>query len=94
MAIARVLAMSPDIVFADEPTGALDTEAGRQVLALLRDTAAQNRSVVMVTHDLQAAARADRVLVLRDGAVHRELLPERRGSLRCGDGQRKSGGLT
>ncbi|MDQ0767087.1 ABC transporter ATP-binding protein [Streptomyces canus] len=74
VAIARVLAMSPDIVFADEPTGALDTEAGTQVLALLRDTAAQDCSVVMVTHDLQAAARADRVLVLRDGAVHHELL--------------------
>ncbi|MEV7740001.1 ABC transporter ATP-binding protein [Streptomyces sp. NPDC088921] len=74
VAIARVLAMSPDIVFADEPTGALDTEAGTQVLALLRDTAAQDCAVVMVTHDLQAAARADRVLVLRDGVVHRELL--------------------
>jgi putative ABC transport system ATP-binding protein len=74
VAIARVLAMRPDIVFADEPTGALDTEAGTQVLDLLREVSEGGRSVVMVTHDLQAAARADRVLVLRDGMIHRTLL--------------------
>ncbi|WP_331728040.1 ABC transporter ATP-binding protein [Streptomyces sp. NBC_01176] len=73
VALARVFAMRPDVVFADEPTGALDTEAGAQVLNLLRDTATDGCSVVMVTHDLQAAARADRVLVLRDGAVQHEL---------------------
>jgi len=73
VAIARVLAVRPDVVFADEPTGALDTEAGAQVLTLLRQVAAGDRSVVMVTHDVQAAARADRVFVLRDGRVHREL---------------------
>jgi putative ABC transport system ATP-binding protein len=73
VAIARVLAVQPDVVFADEPTGALDTEAGDQVLTLLREVAAGPRSVVMVTHDVQAAARADRVLVLRDGRVHSEL---------------------
>lgn len=73
VAIARVLAARPDVVFADEPTGALDTESGAQVLTLLRDVARGDRSVVMVTHDVQAAARADRVLVLRDGVVHREL---------------------
>ncbi|WP_066042285.1 ABC transporter ATP-binding protein [Herbiconiux solani] len=74
VAIARVLAASPSLVFADEPTGALDTQAGAAVLELLRRVAGGERSVVMVTHDLEAAARADRVLVLRDGMVHRELL--------------------
>ncbi|ADB33040.1 ABC transporter related protein [Kribbella flavida DSM 17836] len=73
VAIARVLATGPEIVFADEPTGALDTTAGAQVLDLLRATAAGSRSVVLVTHDVAAAARADRVLVLRDGLVSREL---------------------
>ncbi len=73
VAIARVLAASPSLVFADEPTGALDTQAGAAVLELLRRVADGERSVVMVTHDLEAAARADRVLVLRDGMVHREL---------------------
>ena len=73
VAIARVLAMRPDVVFADEPTGALDTVTGAEVLALLRQAASGSQSVVMVTHDLEAAALADRVLVLRDGLIHREL---------------------
>ncbi|WP_218854309.1 ABC transporter ATP-binding protein [Paractinoplanes atraurantiacus] len=74
VAIARVLAVRPDVVFADEPTGALDTASGGQVLDLLAKIPADGRSVVMVTHDLSAAARADRVVVLRDGLVHRSLL--------------------
>lgn len=74
VAIARVLAMKPTIVFADEPTGALDTATGAEILALLRKAASGRRSVVMVTHDLEAAALADRVLVLRDGLIHQELL--------------------
>ena len=73
VAIARTLVTEPDVVFADEPTGALDTESGRAVLELLRGAAAGDRSVVMVTHDLEAAALGDRVLVLRDGRLHREL---------------------
>ena len=73
VAIARVLAARPQVVFADEPTGALDTAAGTQVLDLLRATAAGDRSVVLVTHDVVSAARADRVVVLRDGVVSREL---------------------
>jgi putative ABC transport system ATP-binding protein len=74
VAVARVLAPRPDVVFADEPTGALDTESGAQVLDLLAGVAGGGRSVVMVTHDLEAAARADRVLVLRDGRLHDELV--------------------
>lgn len=74
VAIARVLASQASLVFADEPTGALDTHTGEQILALLRDAAAGDRSVVLVTHDLEAAARADRVLVMRDGMIHAELV--------------------
>ncbi len=70
VAIARALVTGPRVVFADEPTGALDTVAGEQVLGQLlgaiRDTSA---SLVMVTHDNRVAARADREIVLRDGAV-------------------------
>lgn len=73
VAIARVLATGPRIVFADEPTGALDTTTGAQILRLLRASANGERSVVLVTHDLEAASRADRVLVLRDGLIHAEL---------------------
>jgi putative ABC transport system ATP-binding protein len=73
VAIARALATLPRLLFADEPTGALDTEAGSRVLKLLRDYASEGKSVVMVTHDLEAAALGDRVLVIRDGRIHDEL---------------------
>jgi putative ABC transport system ATP-binding protein len=70
VAIARALVTRPDVLFADEPTGALDTTTGREVLELMRqvvDEAAQ--TVVMVTHDPIAAAHADRVVFLADGEV-------------------------
>ncbi len=74
VAIARTLASGADVVFADEPTGALDSSNARSVLDMLREVADDpRRSVVLVTHDLEAAARADRVLVLKDGRVVREL---------------------
>lgn len=73
VAIARVLAMQPNLIFADEPTGSLDTTTSAIILELLRETAKEDRGVVMVTHDLEAAAMADRVLVLRDGIIHKEL---------------------
>ena len=74
VAIARVLLAEPPVVFADEPTGALDAVSGDRVFAELRTLAGRGRTVVMVTHDLEAATRADRVLVLRDGALHAELV--------------------
>ena len=73
VAVARVLAQRPDIVFADEPTGSLDTVSGAEVLSLLRSAAKAGSTVVLVTHDLEAAALADRVLVMRDGTIHAEL---------------------
>lgn len=75
VAVARVLAADPRVVFADEPTGSLDTATGREVLLLLRELAAGpgSASVVLVTHDLDAAAAADRVLVMRDGGIIDEL---------------------
>ncbi|MCE4025055.1 ABC transporter ATP-binding protein [Microbacterium sp. Au-Mic1] len=74
VAVARVLAARPSVLFADEPTGALDTTSGGVVLDLLRGYANGDRSVVLVTHDLDAAARADRTVVLRDGLVVAELI--------------------
>ncbi|MFF5405759.1 ABC transporter ATP-binding protein [Streptomyces misionensis] len=70
VAIARALVTRPDVIFGDEPTGALDTVTAREILALLRacvDEAGQ--TVVMVTHDPGAASYADRVLFLADGAL-------------------------
>lgn len=74
VAIARALAGGADVVFADEPTGALDSKNGHAVLKMLRKIADEpKRSVVVVTHDLEAASLADRVLVLKDGRVVKEL---------------------
>jgi len=68
VAIARALITRPEVVFADEPTGALDTRTGREVLALLRRVVDEDgHTVVMVTHDPAAAAYADRVMLLSDG---------------------------
>jgi putative ABC transport system ATP-binding protein len=70
VAIARALARRPDIILADEPTGALDLRSSRQVLDLLRAAVDQHgQTVMVVTHDPMVAARADRVLFLADGAV-------------------------
>ena len=75
VAIARALVGQPDVIFADEPTGALDTRSGRDVLALLRDTIDQGgRTLVMVTHDPSAAAWADRVVFMADGRLAGDLV--------------------
>jgi putative ABC transport system ATP-binding protein len=70
VAIARALITRPEVLFADEPTGALDTQTGRDVLALLRQVVDEDHhTVVMVTHDPVAASYADRVILLADGRV-------------------------
>ncbi|RKN53117.1 ABC transporter ATP-binding protein [Micromonospora costi] len=69
VAIARALYGRPNVVFADEPTGALDRNTGREVLALLRALADDEQTVVMVTHDPLAASYADETLFLADGQV-------------------------
>src|SRR5881398_1408596 len=69
VAIARALITRPEVLFADEPTGALDTRNGRAVLALLRELADDGQTVAMVTHDPAAAAYADRVILLADGRI-------------------------
>jgi putative ABC transport system ATP-binding protein len=70
VAIARALVTRPEVVFADEPTGALDTRTGRDVLGLLREVVDEDgHTVVMVTHDPVAAAHADSVILLADGRL-------------------------
>jgi putative ABC transport system ATP-binding protein len=70
VAVARALVTRPAVVFADEPTGNLDSAAGREVLALLRRAVDEfGQTIVMVTHDAAAAATADRLLFLADGRV-------------------------
>ncbi|HEY7074100.1 MAG TPA: ABC transporter ATP-binding protein [Solirubrobacteraceae bacterium] len=70
VAVARALVHRPAVVFADEPTGNLDSRSSEEVLALLRQAVDDfGQTVVMVTHDAQAAAVADRIVVLRDGEI-------------------------
>jgi putative ABC transport system ATP-binding protein len=70
VAIARALVARPEVVFADEPTGALDTKTSRGVLSLLRELVDRDgHTVVMVTHDPAAATYADRVVLLADGKI-------------------------
>jgi putative ABC transport system ATP-binding protein len=74
VAIARALVTEPDVIFADEPTGALDTRSAREVLGILREaTDRDGRTLIMVTHDPVAASVADRVLFLADGRIVDEL---------------------
>jgi putative ABC transport system ATP-binding protein len=74
VAVARALVSRPDVIFADEPTGNLDTTSGAQVLALMRAAVDDyGQTIVMVTHDANAASIADRVLFLVDGLIVEEL---------------------
>jgi putative ABC transport system ATP-binding protein len=72
VAIARALANRPALLLADEPTGALDSKTGQEVLALFRELHAQGNTVLLVTHDPNIAAMADRRVELRDGLIHME----------------------
>ena len=74
VAIARALVSRPSVVFADEPTGNLDSRTGAEILELLRGSVQDyGQTLVMVTHDARAAATADRILFLADGAIIKEL---------------------
>ncbi len=67
VAIARSIVRRPELMFADEPTGSLDVNTGRQIMKLLKGITSYGSSLVMVTHDLDIAAAADRVIVLNNG---------------------------
>jgi putative ABC transport system ATP-binding protein len=72
--VARALAGRPEIIFADEPTGNLDSRTGAEILQFMRDVVDRyGQTIVMVTHDPNAAAYADRVIFLADGRVVQEL---------------------
>lgn len=75
VAVARALATRPDVIFADEPTGNLDSATGAEILEFMRRAVDDfGQTIVMVTHDATAAAYADRVLFLADGKIESELL--------------------
>jgi putative ABC transport system ATP-binding protein len=75
VAVARALASRPEIIFADEPTGNLDSRAGTEVLTFLRRAVDEmGQTIVMVTHDPMAASYADRIVFLADGRIVDEML--------------------
>jgi putative ABC transport system ATP-binding protein len=69
VAVARALAMNPDIVLADEPTGNLDTSSGGDVMSLFEELWKQGRTMIVITHDAALARRAGRIVEIRDGAI-------------------------
>lgn len=71
-AIARALINNPDIILADEPTGALDKKTGEEVVNILRELANKEKTIIIVTHDINVAMKCDRVLILEDGKIKSE----------------------
>ena len=76
VAIARSLINRPPILLADEPTGALDSKTGEEILALFKRLRDDGHTVVLITHDAEVAAHCDRVLVMKDGELHVGTLEE------------------
>ena len=72
VAIARALVNSPAILLADEPTGALDSKTGEEILALFKRLRDDGHTVILITHDAQVAAHADRTYVMHDGELHEQ----------------------
>jgi putative ABC transport system ATP-binding protein len=70
VAIARALINAPPILLADEPTGALDSKTGEEILALFKRLRDDEHTVVLITHDAEVAAHADRIFVMHDGELH------------------------
>jgi putative ABC transport system ATP-binding protein len=69
VAIARALVTNPEMILADEPTGNLDSRSGLEVLAIFKQLHRQGRTIILVTHDNEVAEHADRIIVLKNGAV-------------------------
>jgi len=84
VSIARALMNGGNVILADEPTGALDSKSGAEVMALLKDLAAQGHTVILITHDPNVADHARRVIELRDGEVIRDSVNEREGAAPSG----------
>ncbi len=76
VAIARALINRPPILLADEPTGALDSKTGEEILALFKHLRDDQHTVVLITHDAEVAAHADRTFVMRDGELHEQEVAE------------------
>lgn len=74
VAIARAIVTDSEIIFADEPTGALDSRSREVIFELLRELVEKGKCVIMVTHDIELASKTDRALILQDGQIFKELI--------------------
>jgi putative ABC transport system ATP-binding protein len=74
VAIARALVTDPNVIFADEPTGNLDSQSGLQVMEILESLNDKGRTVILVTHETQTAEFADRIIRIKDGTVESDKL--------------------
>nr|WP_211162522.1 MacB family efflux pump subunit [Aeromonas sp. DNRA1] len=72
VSIARALANGGEVILADEPTGALDSQSGKEVMAILKELHAQGHTIILVTHDMEVANHADRIITLKDGRVQED----------------------
>lgn len=82
VAIARALMNNPPVILADEPTGALDSQSGAEVMALLKNLHNQGRTIILITHDEHVAAHADRIVKIQDGLILSDDQPNKRKSAR------------
>jgi putative ABC transport system ATP-binding protein len=76
VAIARALVTDPQIILADEPTGALDSKTGKEVLNMIKDLNREGNTIVMITHDKDIASEANRIITVRDGRIMSDSLNE------------------
>lgn len=76
VAIARALVTNPQIILADEPTGALDSKTGREVLNMMKDLNKEGNTIVMITHDKEIASEANRMITIKDGKITSDSLKD------------------
>ena len=74
VAIARALVNNPNVIFADEPTGNLDSKSGAQIMEILDTLNSQGHTIILVTHETYTAEFADRIITLKDGAIESDHL--------------------